>query len=85
MTVGPAPISMPANRLLLVLKRSKQQEAELQTYLQSVQDANSPNYHKFMTPQDFGKRFGVGDSDLQTIQSWLSGHGLKSTRCPRAG
>ena len=73
---GPAPISMPADRLLLVLKRSMQQEAELQTYLQSVQDANSPDYHKFMTPQDFGKRFGVGDSDLQTIQSWLSGNGL---------
>src|SRR5579863_667153 len=33
---GPAPSSMPASRLLLVLTRSTQQEAELQTYLQSV-------------------------------------------------
>ena len=74
---GAAPVSMPADRLVLVLKRSKQQEADLQTYLQSVQDAKSPNYRKFLNPEEFGKRFGVGDSDLQTIQTWLSGHGFK--------
>ena len=75
--LGPAPVSMAANRLLLVLKRSKQQEADLQTYLQSVEDAHSPNYRKFLAPEEFGKRFGVGDSDLQTIQTWVSGHGFK--------
>ena len=73
---GPAPVSMPANRLLLILSRSTQQEAELQSYLQSVQDANSPNYRKFLSPEEFGQRFGVGDSDLQTVQSWLAGHGF---------
>jgi subtilase family serine protease len=73
---GTAPISMPANRLLLVLARSTQQEADLQTWLQSVQDANSPNYRKFLSPEDFGKRFGVGDADLQAIQTWLAGHGF---------
>ena len=75
--LGPAPVSMAADRLLLVLKRSKQQQADLETYLQSVQDANSPNYRKFLSPEEFGKRFGVGDADLQTIQTWLSGHGFK--------
>ena len=73
---GPAPVSMPASRLLLVLTRSTQQEADLQTYLQSVQDANSPNYRKFISPDEFGQRFGVGDSDLQAIQAWLTGHGF---------
>ncbi|HET6168822.1 MAG TPA: Ig-like domain repeat protein [Terracidiphilus sp.] len=75
--LGPAPVSMAADRLLLVLKRSKQQQADLETYLQSVQDANSPSYRKFLSPEEFGKRFGVGDADLQTIQTWLSGHGFK--------
>jgi hypothetical protein len=73
---GPAPVSMPANRLLLILSRSTEQEAELQSYLESVQDANSPNYRKFLNPDEFGKRFGVSDSDLQTVQSWLAGHGF---------
>jgi hypothetical protein len=73
---GPAPASMPAGRLLLVLARSTQQEADLQTYLQSLQDANSPNYRKFLTPGEFGQRFGVGDSDLQSIQAWLASQGF---------
>jgi len=74
--LGPAPASMAANRLILVLARSTEQEAALQTYLQSVQDANSPNYQKFLSPDQFGSSFGVGDADLQTIQSWLTGHGF---------
>ena len=73
---GPAPVSMPASRMLLVLSRSTQQEADLQTYLQSVQDRNSPNYHKFLSPDEFGKRFGIGDADLQSVQAWLTGHGF---------
>jgi subtilase family serine protease len=73
---GPAPVSMPADRLVLVLARSTEQEAGLQTYLESVQDANSPNYHKFLSPEEFGKSFGVGDSDLQAVQTWLTGHGF---------
>lgn len=81
---GPAPVSMPANRLILVLKRSTMQEADLQTYLASVQDRNSASYHKFMTPEEFGVRFGVGDADLQTIQTWLTGHGMKVNKVSKA-
>ncbi|MGA2170635.1 MAG: Ig-like domain repeat protein [Terracidiphilus sp.] len=74
--LGPAPASMLASRMLLVLTRSTQQEADLQTYLQSMQDANSPNYRKFLSPREFGARFGVGDADLQSIQTWLTSHGF---------
>jgi hypothetical protein len=73
---GPAPVSMPASRLLLVLTRSTQQEAELQTWLQSVQDPNSPNYRKWLTPEQFGKRYGVSDADLAIVQAWLQSHGF---------
>jgi hypothetical protein len=77
---GLAPVSMPASRMLLILSRSTQQEAELQSYLQSVQDANSPNYRKYLSPEEFGQRFGIGDADLQTIQSWLAGHGFSVSK-----
>ena len=81
---GPAAVSMLADRLLLVLKRSARQEAQLQTYLQSVQDASSPNYHKFLTPDEFGKRYGVNDADLQTVQMWLTDHGLTVNRVSKS-
>ncbi|HEY2859269.1 MAG TPA: Ig-like domain repeat protein [Terracidiphilus sp.] len=73
---GPAPLSMPARRMLLVLRRSSQQEAALDTYLQSLQDASSPNFKKWVTPDEFGARFGVSDADLATVQTWLQGQGF---------
>ncbi len=79
---GPAPVSMPASRMLLVLSRSTQQEADLQTYLQSVQDKDSPNYLKFLSPTEFGKRFGISDADLQTVQAWLTGQGFTVNKVP---
>jgi len=73
---GPAPASMPASRLILVLARSTQQEAALHTYLQSVEDANSPNFQRYLSPEQFGSSFGVSDADLQAVQTWLTGHGF---------
>lgn len=77
---GAAPVSMPASRLILVLKRSQQQQADLETYLEAVQDPNSPSYHKFLTPQQFGQLYGVSDADLATVETWLEGRGLKVDR-----
>ncbi len=73
---GPAPESMPAERLMLILKRSPQQEADLQSYLQAIQDPSSPEFHRFLSPDEFGQRYGVSDSDLAKLQGWLQSHGF---------
>jgi hypothetical protein len=67
---------MPANRLLLILRRSSQQEADLDTYLESIQDPNSPNYRQWITPEEFGERYGVSDDDLVTVETWLRSNGF---------
>jgi trimeric autotransporter adhesin len=72
---GVAPENL-SGRMLLVLKRSQEQESALQALIASQQDPNSPNYHKWLTPEDFGKRFGVADSDVQTVTSYLSSQGM---------
>jgi subtilase family serine protease len=76
---GPAPANM-SGRMVLVLKRSPEQEAALQTLLAAQQDPHSPNYHKWLTPEDFGKRFGVADADLQTVSGYLSAQGMSVGR-----
>ncbi len=73
---GPAPDSMPAERLMLILKRSPQQEADLQSFLQSVQNPDSPNFRKFLSPTEFGRRYGVSDADISKVQQWLQSHGF---------
>jgi hypothetical protein len=73
---GPANASLPGGRMMLVLKRSAQQEADLQQYLSSLQDKASPNYHKFITPEEFGQLYGVSDQDLQAVNTWLQTRGF---------
>lgn len=73
---GPAPASLPMQHMLLVLKRSPQQEAALEELLAEQQDKSSPNYHKWLTPAEFGAQFGPSDSDIQTVESWLRSQGF---------
>jgi hypothetical protein len=75
---GTAPAGLPMQRMLLVLKRGPEQESALRTLLDDQQDKGSPNYHKWLTPEQFGKQFGPADSDLQTVTAWLRSHGFQA-------
>jgi subtilase family serine protease len=33
---------------------------------------SSTNYHKWLTPEEFGKQFGPADVDIQAVTAWLS-------------
>src|SRR5579863_1424439 len=61
---GAAPADLPLERMLLVLKRSPAQEAALAKLLAEQQDRSSPNYHRWLTPSQFGQLFGVSDEDI---------------------
>ena len=75
--LGTAPATLPMQRMLLVLKRSPQQESALRRLLDNQQDKSSPSYHKWLTPAEFGKQFGPTDADMQTITAWLESHGFQ--------
>src|SRR6201982_2261607 len=47
--LGTAPASLPMQRMLLVLKRSDEQETALRKLLDDQQDKNSPHFHKWLT------------------------------------
>jgi len=74
--LGKAPATLPMERMLLVLKHGDAQQAELRRLLDEQQDKSSPNYHQWLTPDQFGKQFGPSDSDMQTITAWLQSHGF---------
>ncbi len=75
--LGTAPASLPMERMLLVLKRSPEQETALRTLLDNQQDKHSPSYHKWLTPEQFGKQFGPTDSNMQVITGWLQSYGFQ--------
>src|SRR5579863_4440249 len=74
---GPAPASLAMDRMMLVLKTTSAQGAALETLLAQQQDRSSPNYHKWLTPEEFGAQFGVSESDIQKITSWLESQGFQ--------
>ena len=77
---GQADTSLPATRMMLVLKRGPDQEAALQQLMAEQQDKSSPNYQKWLTPEQFGHQFGATDQDIQAITTWLASHGLQVTQ-----
>jgi hypothetical protein len=78
--IGIAQPDMPLNRMLLVLKRGPQQDFALRKMLDDQQDKASPNYHKWVTPDEFGAQFGPSDQDVQLVTGWLQSHGLQVNR-----
>ena len=80
---GPAPPSLPMERMLLVLKRSPEQELALDALLDQQQDSSSATYHQWLTPDQFGQQFGPSDQDVQAITDWLRSHGFQVARVSR--
>jgi len=74
---GPVPADLPMERVILMLKSSPEQEAELEELLVQQQDPSSPHYHQWLTPQQFGQRFGTSLQDVNQITEWLETHGFR--------
>jgi subtilase family serine protease len=73
---GAAPESMLMDRMLLVLKRSPAQEAAVEKLVAEQQDRTSPNFHQWLSPEEFGQQFGPSDQDIATVTRWLESHGF---------
>lgn len=74
---GAAPPSLPMRRMILVLQRSAGQESALRALLDAQQAKASPQYHRWLTPEEFGEAFGPSDSDVETVKLWLESHGFQ--------
>lgn len=82
---GPAPASLAMDHMLLVLTRSPEQEAALETLLAQQQDRSSSNYHKWLTPEEFGQQFGASSQDIQKITAWLQSEGFQVNEVSKGG
>jgi subtilase family serine protease len=64
------------HRMVLLTQRSTAQEADLEQLLQDQQDPTSPQYHHWLTPTEFGERFGPSANDMAKITGWLEAQGF---------
>lgn len=73
---GRVPDEMAMDHLLMLLKRSPEQEADLQQYLATLDVKGSANYHQFLSAAKFGQQYGVDPADIGMVTGWLAQHGF---------
>jgi hypothetical protein len=74
--VGAVAPTMKLQGMSLVFSRTPAQQAALDKLLAAQQDSSSPLYHQWLTPEQFGVRFGVAEADIAAVESWLQSQGF---------
>jgi uncharacterized protein (TIGR03437 family) len=74
---GAVPPDLPMERILLLLRRSPEQEASLRQLMEEQQDPGSVHYHQWLTPEQFGDQFGPAPEDTEKIAGWLASQGFR--------
>jgi len=75
---------LTASHVSLLLARSADRQAALDQYLSDVQNKSSANYHHWLTPTEYGARFGAASEDVEAITGWLQSQGLTIQRVSKA-
>ncbi len=60
----------------LTFKPSPAQQAALNALLAEQQERSSPNYHHWITPEQYAGQFGLSHADIDRIVSWLQSNAL---------
>ncbi|HEY1497993.1 MAG TPA: FG-GAP-like repeat-containing protein [Acidobacteriaceae bacterium] len=63
--------------LFLLLQRSAAQQADLDSLIERQQQPTAPEYHHWLTPTEFGARFGASPQDIAKLSTWLQSHGFQ--------
>src|SRR5271169_1386943 len=82
---GEAASDLPMERMLLVFKRDAATESALQSLIARQQDRSSPDFHAWLSPDQFGNRFGASPADIQKLTGWLASHGFRVSRVAQGG
>lgn len=78
--LGRADANRPMQGITLAFHPSATQQKDLDHFLTELGDPSSPNYHKYLTPKQFGQRFGMSSNDLNKVISWLQSEGFTNIR-----
>ncbi len=81
---GSVSASMPLHRMAMFFKSSAAQQKDLDELLREQQDPASPNYRKWLTPEQYAARFGMNPNDLAKVSAWLQSHGFQNLAVSRS-
>ncbi len=73
------------DRMILVLNMAPEQHHQVATLLDSQQAKGSPNYHHWLTPEQYGQQFGPAAEDVAQISVWLQQQGFTIGKVAKSG
>ena len=68
--------SMRIRGAAMEFQLAPEQQTALDKLLAEQQNPDSPNYQKWLTPEQYAARFGMSDSDLAKVTAWMKSQGL---------
>jgi subtilase family serine protease len=74
--LGAVPDALSMDHMQLQLQRSPAQEQALQQFIDQLHNPKSPNFHKWLTAEQFGVTYGTSQQDVSTISFWLQSQGF---------
>ena len=76
--------SLKVERVAMLFQQTAAQKNDLAALLAAQQNPTSPSFHQWLTPAQYGDRFGIAQADLQKVISWLQAHGLIVVETPES-
>lgn len=77
---GEAEEELAIGRQLLLLARPDEQESALEERIAAMHSPGNALYHQWLKPGELGATYGLAESDVAAVVSWLEGHGLTVSR-----
>jgi pseudomonalisin len=74
--VGRTDPGLRMERIILRLALRPGARERLERLLAAQLDPASPEFHRWLTPEEFGAWFGLGDGELRRVIRWLSAQGF---------
>ena len=83
--MGPAAADAPLPWVTINFRMTNAQQNALTQLLAAQQTPGSPQYHQWLTPEQFGAQFGVSQHDMAAVSAWLRQQGFKINATSRGG
>lgn len=80
--IGAVSENQAMEKMVLVLQADPAQQQALELLLAQQRDPSSSLYQRWLTPEEYSKRFGVSDQDLSQVITWMERHGLQVDDIP---
>src|SRR5215467_14387094 len=68
---------MRLNGITFRFRPTYEQQSELERLLEEQQNPSSAQYHAWLTPDEYGERFGLKPDDYAKVREWIASQGFQ--------